>query len=399
MRPFNLGIRVGCWAACLFVALAPVHAQFRGGSDDRDSDSRGGFGSRDDDRSRGGSDSRDRDSGSRLGSGSRGDFGRDGSSRWSGFRSRGGDFDSRDGDSDSRREVFSRGGFGGPPGGFGGGFGPPGGFSGGFGPPGGFGSGGFSSRGSDDSGSRTAAFFDRLDRNRDGRLDGAEMSNAGPFQGFLDRAGIREGASRDDFTRSFDRMREESRREGGDERSRNSSSAGYTPAPKVRVTKDLPASFADRDIDRDGQVGLYEWREWDRTRVDEFFFFDRNGDGFLTPSELAAIEGNDDDNGRNDKGDDRGESRRDRRSESTPQVTAGAPPAASVAGLDESDPNVSQGRKYFALLDQNKDGKASVDELGKLRKLRPTFEQAGISLDQEMSADQFVANYVRATTN
>ncbi len=162
------------------------------------------------------------------------------------------------------------------------------------------------------------------------------------------------------------------------------------------MTKDLPSSFTDRDFDHDGQIGLYEWREWDRTRVDEFFFFDRNGDGFLTPSELASIEGESDDNNGNP---DRDESRRERRSEPAPQVSSNAQTSLPVASLNESDPNVSQGRKYFALLDENKDGKASIDELGKLKKLRPTFEQAGIRLDQEMSADQFVANYVRATTN
>jgi len=405
MRPFNLGVCAGCFAACVLVALGPVYGQYRGDSNDRDSDSRRGFGSRDDDRSRGDGDSRSRgsddrrDSGSRFGSrdfGSRGESGRDFGSRWGGFGSRDGGSGDRGGDSDSRREYFSRGGFGGPPGGFGGGgFGPPGGFGGSFGPPGSFG-GSFGSRGGDDGESRSAAFFDRLDRNRDGRLDGDEMSSAGPFQGFLDRAGIREGASREDFTRSFDRMREESRRDGSDDRSRNSASSGYTPAPKERVTKDLPSSFADRDFDHDGQLGLYEWRQWDRTRVDEFFFFDRNGDGFLTPSELASVDGSSE--GDDERG-DRSDSRRERRSEPTPPATSTAPVSVPGAPLDESDPNVSQGRKYFALLDDNKDGKASADELAKLKKLRPMFEQAGVRLDQEMSADQFVANYVKAMSN
>jgi Ca2+-binding EF-hand superfamily protein len=290
-----------------------------------------------------------------------------------------------------------------------GGFGPPGGFgsSGGFGPPsGGFGggSGGFSSRGGDDGAARTSGFFDRLDRNRDGRLDGEEMQAAGPFQGILDRAGIREGASREDFTRSFEKIREESQRgreSGRDDRSRD---AGYTPAPRPRITKDLPSAYVDRDSDGDGQLGLYEWREWDRTRMDEFFFFDRNGDGFLTPSELAAIEEANESDGRgrggdrSDRGGDRGDSDRDRRAPEPPASQAisasGGPPK-----LDESDPNVVQARKYFALLDGDKNGKASVEELAKLKKLRPLFEQAGIQLDREMSADEFAANYVKVSTN
>jgi hypothetical protein len=189
-------------------------------------------------------------------------------------------------------------------------------------------------------------------------------------------------------------MREESRRDG-DDRSRSSSSSVYTPAPKPRVTKDLPSSFTDRDFDHDGQIGLYEWREWDRTRVEEFFFFDRNGDGYLTPGELASAEGT---SGGDDGSRNRSDSTRERRSEPVAQAPPSPSSNAPVAALDESDPNVSQGRKYFALLDVNKDGKASTDELGKLKKLRPMFESAGVRLDQEMSADQFVANYAKAAT-
>ncbi|MDQ3329030.1 MAG: hypothetical protein M3552_00010, partial [Planctomycetota bacterium] len=218
-------------------------------------------------------------------------------------------------------------------------------------------------------------------------------------------AGIKEGSSREDFTKGFERAREEmqGRRESdgddrgrSDDRSRNSSSSGYTPAKRDRVTMDLPESFADRDVDRDGQIGLYEWREWDRTRVDEFFFFDRNGDGFLTPAELAAVDGGNEEEERG--GSDRGRSREpERPSQPRPQ-----PPQAIAAvstSLDESDANVRQGRMYFSVLDANRDGRASVEELGKLKKLRPMFEEAGVRLDQDMTGDEFVANYAKAAKN
>ena len=156
------------------------------------------------------------------------------------------------------------------------------------------------------------AFFDRLDRNGDGRLGGDEMENMpGFFRGMVERAGIREGASRDDFSRGMDRVRQEfqERREsgdsgrGGDDRGRgddrSSGRSGYKPAEKPRVTLDLPEGFRERDSDEDGQIGLYEWREWDRASVDEFLLLDRNGDGFLTPRELAPA---DEDSDRNSGG-------------------------------------------------------------------------------------------------
>ncbi len=106
MRSFHLGIWAVCFAAGIFLAQAPAYGQFRGDSSDRDSDSRRGFGSRDDSRSRDDSGSRDRGSDDRRDFGSRGDSSRDFGSRWGGFGSRGDDSEGRGGDSDSRRDFF-----------------------------------------------------------------------------------------------------------------------------------------------------------------------------------------------------------------------------------------------------------------------------------------------------
>ena len=46
----------------------------------------------------------------------------------------------------------------------------------------------------------------------------------------------------------------------------------------------LPSWFSQLDTDRDGQVGLYEWKAAGRD-VTEFLQFDLNGDGLLTPEE------------------------------------------------------------------------------------------------------------------
>jgi len=54
-------------------------------------------------------------------------------------------------------------------------------------------------------------------------------------------------------------------------------------------TRDLPAWFLDLDKDKDGQVGLYEWRAGGKERS-EFKKYDTNGDGFITCEELIAVQ-------------------------------------------------------------------------------------------------------------
>ncbi len=61
------------------------------------------------------------------------------------------------------------------------------------------------------------------------------------------------------------------------------------PRPRIaRVGKlpdGLPDWFAKYDLDRDGQVGLYEWVKAGKP-VEEFLAMDRNGDGLLEAAEL-----------------------------------------------------------------------------------------------------------------
>jgi Ca2+-binding EF-hand superfamily protein len=51
------------------------------------------------------------------------------------------------------------------------------------------------------------------------------------------------------------------------------------------LPKELPAWFTELDTDKDGQVGLYEWKVSGRP-IEEFTKMDRNGDGFLTVDEV-----------------------------------------------------------------------------------------------------------------
>jgi Ca2+-binding EF-hand superfamily protein len=55
------------------------------------------------------------------------------------------------------------------------------------------------------------------------------------------------------------------------------------------LPKELPAWFSQLDTDRDGQVGLYEWKKGNRD-IREFQAMDRNGDGFLTVEEVLRYQ-------------------------------------------------------------------------------------------------------------
>jgi hypothetical protein len=55
--------------------------------------------------------------------------------------------------------------------------------------------------------------------------------------------------------------------------------AGNLPLDK------LPPWFAQLDTDRDGQIGLYEWRRAGKP-LEDFRAMDRNNDGFLTVEEV-----------------------------------------------------------------------------------------------------------------
>jgi Ca2+-binding EF-hand superfamily protein len=56
-----------------------------------------------------------------------------------------------------------------------------------------------------------------------------------------------------------------------------------------KLPKELPAWFAELDVDQDAQIGLYEWKTSGRS-LDEFNKIDRNGDGFLTVDEVLRYE-------------------------------------------------------------------------------------------------------------
>jgi hypothetical protein len=52
-----------------------------------------------------------------------------------------------------------------------------------------------------------------------------------------------------------------------------------------KLPKEIPSWFQQFDTDRDGQIGLYEWRQAGQS-LDDFRRMDRNDDGFLTIAEV-----------------------------------------------------------------------------------------------------------------
>jgi Ca2+-binding EF-hand superfamily protein len=63
-----------------------------------------------------------------------------------------------------------------------------------------------------------------------------------------------------------------------------------------KLPKELPAWFEQYDTDKDGQVGLYEWKAFGRS-IQEFDEMDRNRDGFLTIDEVLRFVAKSNENG------------------------------------------------------------------------------------------------------
>lgn len=275
--------------------------------------------------------------------------------------------------------------------------------------------------------------FDYMDRNKNGRIDPDEIENSrGPFKEMLQRAGVdyRKGLDQKNFSSTFEKIRKQREAEnsdrGGEDDDRrrreeyerrkqeyekrkreeeerkskeNSKSTSKKSAPvikpKPRVTVEMPSTFTEGDTDTDGQIGFYEWKKWRRDGISDFFKYDRNRDGFLTPRELA-------------KGPDEAVAI------VAPTVTplmsvpsskplATQPVAAVPAGKTEPakvsvDTNSVAGRRaesMFRLLDKDRDDLLTKEEWNRSKTIKPLFENGGIDLNKPMSKNDFLANYIR----
>lgn len=232
-------------------------------------------------------------------------------------------------------------------------------------------SGGYSGRGGDDRG-RGYGDRDRDDRGRDD----------GDRGGYGDRG---DGRGPGDYRRGDDRSRDSRYGSRGDSRSRSGRS---TPKPPPRITVDLPETWTAADLDKDGQIGLYEW---DRKKYAEFFALDTNHDGLLTPREISRASGA---SPAPTTAAVAATTISSTRSASSPAakpaaaaVTSGSPLAAA-----EYDEKSAEGRwaKYvFGRLDKNKDGSLSEDEWNGSARTRESFKKHNAQLSFPASFETF----------
>ena len=294
-------------------------------------------------------------------------------------------------------------------------------------------------RGGDSSG-MADRFFGMMDRNRDGRLDEEETRRIpGPMRDSMQKMGadFRRGISRDRFGEMLPRAMEEMRRgresgggyggssgrggppsygdrsrgsdtdrgDGrgpgdygrGDDRSRYSrygsssrDSSGRSsrskPKPAPRVTVDLPEAWKAADLDKDGQIGLYEW---DRKKYKEFFALDTNRDSLLTPREISRASGGSPAPTATAVATTKIQSSR---STSAPTAKPAATPAGAQIVAAEYDAKSKDGRwaKYvFGRLDKNKDGSLSTDEWKGSVKTRDSFKKHNAQISFPASFESF----------
>jgi len=253
------------------------------------------------------------------------------------------------------------------------------------------------SRGGSDGGDRAErmrAFFSQMRESRGGDRGGSSDDRRARMQQFFSQMGGSRGGDRGS-SRGGSRGggREGSR--GGSGRGRGGSSGKRAePKPKPRMTLDLPAEYADRDLDKDGQLGLYEWK---LSEIADFRSFDVNADGFLTPRELLTG-GPAETADSTDSSDDGGSSKKDSDtkdsgSSTTKTASTKSAPSGDKSASTRDAKTVRYAKLTFKGLDKDKDGKLTLEEWGQSARTRARFTKAKVKLKLPIDEAGFIAVY------
>lgn len=272
-------------------------------------------------------------------------------------------------------------------------------------------------------------FINRMDRNQDGKIERDEISRLpGTFRETLEK-NVRFPISREELSKEMPRIMERAReryqrdreerdrdRDRDDDRGRDEDRGRYdrgrgdygrgdygrdrrgsrysTPQKKepekVRVTADLPEKYSEGDMNKDGQVALFEWRQWKPKEIPRFFALDANRDGILTPRELVIAE-------KFPPLDDAlallGDGPEEQESKSSESKKEAPEPSESKSTEEPNKLVVAEARYVFRQLDGNKDGKLTDDEWYKSRGARAGFKRQNINFKRPVDTEGFVAVY------
>ena len=158
------------------------------------------------------------------------------------------------------------------------------------------------------------------------------------------------------------------------------------------MTLDLPEEYAELDRDKDGQLGLYEWK---LSEIAEFRSYDVNADGFLTPRELltggsedaeSASSGEDGDSSRESDSRNSGD-----RSASTKSASTKTDTSSDKSTSTRDATTVRRAKLFFKSSDKDKDGKLTVEEWGQSRMARSYFSKNKVKVKLPIDEPGFIA--------